>query len=188
MKRQLELDLYKGRNGGPRPGAGRPRKHSRGVSHLRREKVTHRTPLHINFKFSVFIRTEKVLKIFERGIESALKFNFQVTHFSIQSNHIHLIAETTNNKSLSSGMRSITSVLAKGIGRGSIQIERYHLHVLKTPTEVRNAIFYVLHNDIRHAGKMNNRFTKRISEGRSWLLISSLKDTASAVSPRFLYP
>ena len=51
MKKQLQLNLFKGTRGGRRPGAGRKRIHSQGVSHLKRETVTRRTPQHINFKF-----------------------------------------------------------------------------------------------------------------------------------------
>ena len=40
------------------------------------------------------------------------------------------------------------------LGRsGTVFGDRYHDHVLKTPTEVRNAILYVLNNARRHASK-----------------------------------
>jgi hypothetical protein len=108
IKKQLELNIYLGRNGGPRPGAGRPRKHSKGVSHNKREKITSQTPLHINFKYNSYIRTLVIMKLLERAIQNASRHSFIVTHFTLQSNHIHLIAETQNNKTLTSGMRSLT--------------------------------------------------------------------------------
>lgn len=173
------MNIYKGKNGGPRPGAGRPRKHSKGVAHSLREKVTSRHPLHINFKFIAFIQTPGMLQILEIACENAFKHGFNVTLFSIQSNHIHLIAETKNNETLEKGMRSITNTIVKRFNLGPIQVERYHLHVLKSPTEVQYALNYVLHNDIRHTGKSNTKYTKKMSEGTSWLLRTSNKKALS---------
>lgn len=166
------MNISKGHNGGPRLGAGRPRKHSKGVSHSAREIVTNRTPLHINFKYNAYVRTPKMMDILIRAVSNCSEHDFHVTHFTVQSNHIHLIAETMNNATLSSGMRSLTVTLVRGLNKGSIQLERYHLHVLKTPREVRNAIEYVLNNDIKHNGKQDKRFTKIISTGKCWLLKS----------------
>ena len=42
---------------------------------------------------------------------------------------------------------------AKGIKKGKIQLERYHLHLLKTIRETKNAIHYVLFNEQKHSGK-----------------------------------
>jgi REP element-mobilizing transposase RayT len=172
MKKQLTLNLYSGKNGGRRPNSGRPRIHSKGVSHSKREPVTSRTPLKINFKKKTYIRTEKLLDIINRSIEHAKLKNLHIICFTIQSNHIHLIAETQNNKTLSSGMRSVTNTIAKNLKKGSMQIERYHLHVLRNPTEVRNAISYVMTNDLKHTGKMNMKFTKKLTTGKSWLMKS----------------
>lgn len=168
--KQQELDLYKGRRGGPRPGAGRPRKKSKGVAHVRREFVTPHTPLHINFKYSAFIQTDNVLKSLEIACYNALSFDFEVCYYTIQSNHIHLIAEAKDRTALIKGMRSITNTLIKRIGKGSNQIERYHLHVLKNPTETKNALEYVIHNDMKHTGRKNLKFTGNYSPAESFLL------------------
>lgn len=52
-------------------------------------------------------------------------------------------------------MRSLTVTLVRGIDKGKIQIERYHLHVLKTKAEVKNAVKYVCFNEEKHTGKRN---------------------------------
>jgi hypothetical protein len=40
------------------------------------------------------------------------------------------------------------------LGRtGAVLLDRYHQHVLKTPTEVRRALAYVLTNQGRHSGR-----------------------------------
>ena len=56
-------------------------------------------------------------------------------------------------------MKSIAARLARAANRvfarrGSVLADRYHLHVLRTPREVRNALAYVLLNARRHAAKL----------------------------------
>jgi putative transposase len=153
MRKQLQLNLYTGTRGGRRPGAGRKRIHSRGVSHLKREGVTKRTPQHINFKFKCSIRNKDCLKLLKRSIQNAQNKGLRIIHFSLQSNHVHLITEAENNKVLTQGMRSLTITFSKGLKKGSVQLERYHLHVLKTLREAKNAIQYVLFNKQKHTHK-----------------------------------
>lgn len=189
--KQLNLNIYKGRDGGRRPNSGRKRLHSPGVSHKRREKITAHTPFHINFKYRLNIRTESFISIINIAKENASKHGLEICYLTIQSNHVHLIGEVPNNTCLEKGMRSLTNTIVKRLKKGSIQLERYHLHVLKTPAETRHAIAYVLLNDLKHTGKFDKRFTKVISKGECWLLkkaTSSLKDIASAVSRKSLYP
>jgi REP element-mobilizing transposase RayT len=131
MKKELQFNLFKGTRGGRRPGSGRKRIHSKGVSHLKREVVTKRTPQHINFKFQCRIRNKDCLKHLKRSIENAQKMGLKVIHFSLQSNHVHLITEADNNETLTRGMRALTITFSKGLKKGRVQLERYHLHVLK---------------------------------------------------------
>lgn len=148
--KQLKLNLYQGKWGGRRPGSGRKRIHSKGAAHRVREKVSRRTPLHINFKFRAQIRNKECLKLLKKAIVNARSHGLKIVHFSLQSNHIHLIIESENNRTLTKGMRSLTITFAKGLKKGKVQIERYHLHVLKTIRESSNAIHYVLFNKQKH--------------------------------------
>lgn len=149
-QKQLQLEIYKGSRGGRRPGAGRRRIHSKGVAHRKRESVTNRTPLHINFKFRTYIKNKDCLRILKRAILNSRKKGLRIIHFSLQSNHIHLIVESENNANLTQGMRSLTVTFAKGLKKGRTQLERYHLHVMKTIRETKNAIQYVLFNKQKH--------------------------------------
>jgi REP element-mobilizing transposase RayT len=152
MSSQLRLNIYKGKRGGRRSGAGRKRIHSKGVAHRTRETVITRHALHINFKMNTSIRNKRCLKILKRAIKNSRSMGLSIAHFSLQSNHLHLIVEAKNNAILTRGMRSLTITFSKGIGRGRIQLERYHLHVLKTIRETRNAVHYVLFNEQKHSG------------------------------------
>ncbi|WPU63824.1 hypothetical protein [Peredibacter starrii] len=147
---QLKLNLDKGRYGGRRRGSGRKRVHSKGVAHREREKVSHKTPLHINFKYRTNIKNKTTLRLLKRAIINSRSHGLRILHYSMQSNHIHLIVEAVSNEILTRGMRSLTITFAKGLKLGKVQTERYHLHVLKTLKETRNTIQYVLFNQQKH--------------------------------------
>ena len=146
----MQRDLFSHAYGGYRKGAGRKRIHSKGVAHRVREEVKKKHPLHINFKFKVQIRNKIALKILKRAIVRAQIYGLNIVHYSMQSNHIHLIVEADNNEILTKGMRSLTITFAKGLKAGKVQLERYHLHVLKSVRETKNAVNYVLLNEQRH--------------------------------------
>jgi len=80
---------------------------------------------------------------------------FRITHFSVQTNHIHLVAEGRDRRHLARGIQGLCIRIARALNRlwkrtGSLFADRYHDHVLKTPREVRNALLYVLQNCRRH--------------------------------------
>lgn len=148
--KQLKLNLHSGKHGGRRPGSGRKRIKSKGVSHRTRERLNSRTPLHINFKFKTTIRNKDNLRLLKRAILNARSHGLRIIHFSMQWNHVHLIVEANSNAILTKGMRSLTVTFAKGLRKGKVQIERYHLHVLRSLRETRNAVMYVLFNKQKH--------------------------------------
>lgn len=148
MQTRMRLN---GRNwGGLREGAGRKRRHSPGVAHSIREKVGTRTPLHVNFKYRFPVRNKTTLKLLKRAIQNARTHGLKILHYSFQHNHVHLIIHAEDNSILTKGMRSLTITFAKGIKQGRIQLERYHLHVLKTAKEVKHTLHYVLFNQQKH--------------------------------------
>lgn len=148
--RQLNLNLNRGKHGGRRTGSGRKRLHSQGVAHRTRDNVSPRTPCHVNFRFRCNIRNKFALRLLKRAIVRARLTGLRIVHFSLQSNHIHLIIEPVSNEILTKGMRSLTITFAKGLQKGKVQVERYHLHVLRSIKETRNAVYYVLFNKQKH--------------------------------------
>ncbi|MFL5785644.1 MAG: transposase [Bacteriovoracaceae bacterium] len=148
--KQLKLNLTKGKRGGKREGSGRKRIHSPGVAHRARQKVTTRTPLHINFKYKTQIRNKDNLRLLKKAILNSRRHGLRIMHFSLQSNHVHLIVEAGNNELLTKGMRSLTVTMARGLKKGKVQLERFHLHVLRAPREIKNAIEYVCFNKQKH--------------------------------------
>ncbi|MES2526254.1 MAG: hypothetical protein V4598_04180 [Bdellovibrionota bacterium] len=136
--------------GGRRSGSGRKRIHSPGVAHRVRETLNRRTPLHINFRYRTHIRNKTTFRLLKRAILNGRKKSLRIIHFSFQKNHVHLIIEADSNAVLTKGMRSVTVTMAMGLKKGRVQTQRYHLHVLKSLRETKNAVHYVLFNEQKH--------------------------------------
>jgi putative transposase len=100
-----------------------------------------------------------------RGCERG---DFRVLHYSVQADHVHLLVESAGRSALARGMKSIGARLARAIQRafalaGPVLDGRYHLRVLRTPREVRNAIAYILLNAQHHLLKRFRGSPRRLS-------------------------
>jgi len=78
-----------------------------------------------------------------------------VVHYSVQTNHVHLIVEAAGKQALSRGMRGTAIRIAlafnRALGRcGALWAGRYHARALATPRAVRNPLVYVLANVRKH--------------------------------------
>ena len=146
--------------GGKRRGAGRsPKGATAGVSRLGREQFPARYPIHVTLRtvFGVgYLRGPRLYRAIETAIrECQERFGMRVVHFSVQGNHLHLLVEAEGAESLSRGMQGLTIRIARAINRaagrsGKVFSDRYHAHVLRTPTEAANALRYVLQNFRHH--------------------------------------
>jgi REP element-mobilizing transposase RayT len=98
----------------------------------------------------------QVVASFRKGAERG---SFRLLEFSIQDDHLHAIVEAEGPAALGRGMRSLAARFAHAVNRalgrrGRVVRDRYHLHVLRTVREVRNAIRYVLLNARKHLVKL----------------------------------
>ena len=80
----------------------------------------------------------------------------------------HLICEAENRRALVRGLQGLLIRVAKALNRalqrrGKVFADRYHDRILKTPSEVRNALTYVLNNTRRHAAQFGRKL------GRLWV-------------------
>ncbi len=80
---------------------------------------------------------------------------FRVVHYSVQSNHVHLIVEAAGKQALGCGMKAVASRFARAVLRvfhlqGPVVHGRYAMRVLATQGEVRHALAYVLLNVRKH--------------------------------------
>jgi putative transposase len=147
--------------GGVRPGAGRkPGPGRRNVPHRARPKHAAAHPVHVTLR-STFrpLRSQHVFPsvcIAIRGATRRAPERFRVLHFSVQWDHVHLIAEASDERALASGIRSLTVRVARYVNQlvsrhGRLWADRWHGRALTTPRAVRNALVYVLANFRKHS-------------------------------------
>ena len=161
---QLTLDVvrYHTGRGGPRRGAGRPPGVRPRVMHRQREPIAARVPVHITIRLRrglPTLRQPRFVRRFRRSLaEACVRHGFRVVHYSIQRDHVHLLIEAQNNRSIACGMKSVGARLGKLTNRlfarsGKVLDGRYHLRPLRTPLEAYRALRYVLLNHRHHAAQ-----------------------------------
>jgi REP element-mobilizing transposase RayT len=157
--------------GGRRLGAGRKRDPHSSVRHRSRDTFK-RLPAHVTVRVRrdvPSLRTVRIVREIERTFaDGCSRPGFRLVHYSLQANHAHLVVESTDPLALGRGMKAIGARLARAVNRaanrrGPVLAERYHLRLLPTPKEVRNALRYVLLNARRHAGKAGQALRGRVS-------------------------
>jgi REP element-mobilizing transposase RayT len=193
--RQLELELASpARWGGARAGAGRKPGPSRRDPHRQRAPLASRHPCHVTMKVRKQIpslRSVKLVAELERSWREVCDCGrFRLIHYSIQCNHVHMIVEAASAWHLACGLKSIAARFSRCVNRvfrrtGRVLADRSHVHVLRTPREVRNAIAYVLLNARRHLAKRGRRpsATSRIDPASSGRWFSGWRTAAPPVPP-----
>ena len=84
------------------------------------------------------------------------RLGVRLVHFSVQSNHLHLLVEADGRRALSRAMQGVAVRLARRLNRrlsrcGAVFADRFHARTLRTPLEVRRALVYVLRNHRHHS-------------------------------------
>jgi len=146
--------------GGRRIGAGRKRLADRPrVPHRARERHAARHPLLVTIRLRdglPSLRRKREFALIRARIDVAnLHFGLRIVHYSVQSNHMHLIVEAPGQRALARGMKGVLVRIARTLNhawdrRGSVFDDHYHARALKTPREVRNALVYVMQNAHKH--------------------------------------
>jgi putative transposase len=186
------------------PTWGGPRKRKRAqvgrrklgkVPHRRRPALCGKHPVLVTWRVLPHVwnlRSERCFsrlrECFERGRD---RFGFRLVHFSVQGNHLHLIVEALDERSLARGMQGLGVRIAKALNRlmrrkGTVFADHYHARQLTSPTQVANAVTYVLLNfahhfpeEARRAAHVRDRFSSAwrdrgrdppVVPARTWLL------------------
>jgi len=160
--------------GGARAGAGRPPSSTR-VSHAARGSVSPHVPMHVTLRVVVGVpnlRAKRAFRLIRQvlGVERA--GDARVTHYSVQSNHLHLIVESASKRELSRGLQALGIRLARRLNAlfersGRVVADRYHARPLRTPLEVRRGLAYVLNNYRKHADRAGPRLPLSFLDGCS---------------------
>jgi putative transposase len=145
--------------GGTRSRAGRKPKLERpGVAHCVRPEHAKRHPVHVTMRADQrlpSLRKQRVFVEMRRAFARTDRSWFRIVHFSVQTDHLHLIVEADDKVSLSRGLVGVAVRLARAVNgvlvrRGRVWADRYHARVLATPREVRHGLVYVLMNFRKH--------------------------------------
>jgi REP element-mobilizing transposase RayT len=104
----------------------------------------------------------RIAKSFSRGRD---RFGFRIVHFSVQGNHLHLVVEADDERALARGMQGLGVRIAKALNRlmarkGAVFADHYHARILRSPTQVANALAYVLMNYLHHFPEESARYAK----------------------------
>jgi len=80
---------------------------------------------------------------------------FRILHFSVQGNHVHLIVEANDRAALTNGMRALLIRVARSLNalmgtRGRVYEDRYHETVVRSRSQMRVVVRYVLENHAKH--------------------------------------
>ncbi len=94
------------------------------------------------------------------SVVAAVRARIRIVHVSIQRTHVHLLVEAENKIALGRGMqglqisaaRNINTALARDGERrvGAVFVDRYYLVVIRSPTQARHALSYILNNWRKH--------------------------------------
>ena len=156
--RQLDLPMPR-TWGGRRSGAGRRPVHVRsGPQHGIRPQHDPRHPVHVTLRARPGVpslRSDRLFSEIRRALVASTRRSLRVTHFSVQTNHLHLIVEADIPSGLIRGVQGLAIRCARAVNRacrrrGPVWSHRYHAHTLRTPREVRGAVAYVLLNFRKH--------------------------------------
>jgi REP element-mobilizing transposase RayT len=147
-------------HGGRRPGAGRNPEGPRPcVSRRSRPALALRFPVLVTVRLRDGLpslrHAAELRSLHAAFLAGSRRPHFRIVHTSVQSNHVHLIVEAHGKQSLASGTGGLLIRIARGLNRlwrrhGRVFSDRYHARILRTPSEVRNALVYVLQNARKH--------------------------------------
>jgi REP element-mobilizing transposase RayT len=162
-RRPVQQELPYRTHGGRRAGAGRPRDVARNLlPHTVRPRVTGATPVHVTLRVRPEVwslRSKRSFRVITKALEAAREWtSARVVHYSVQGNHLHLVAEASDRKVLARRIQGLEVRIARGMNklmrrRGAVFADRYHARPLATPLEVRRVIAYVLKNRAHHVGE-----------------------------------
>ncbi len=152
--------------GGKRKGAGRPPKHRRSSEpHTRRERFARITPVHVTLRVVAGLgklRRRRIYQAVGRAVNAVVGMpDFRIVHLSLENDHLHLLVEAASDAALARGIQAFEISAAKRINqvisddrgkrrRGAVFADRYHARLLRSPTQTRHALAYVLNNWRRH--------------------------------------
>src|SRR5262245_42560495 len=145
--------------GGKRRGAGRKPKGARaGVSHAPRPRLATRFPVLVTMRLREGLRTLRSADAhaaLKDAFSTSTKETFRVVEYSVQTTHLHLLVEALDERALARGMLGLALRIVSRLNKlweraGRLFADRYHARILRSPSEVKRALVYLLNNARKH--------------------------------------
>ena len=139
------------------------------MPHRPRRAITRHDVAHVTVRLRPVVaslRNGRAFRVVRRCIAAGReRFGFRLIEYSLQGQHLHLVCEADDRRALARGMQGLNVRLARRLNRhlgrsGTLLAERYHSRVLRTPTEVRTVLAYVLCNARHHAAARGERLQR----------------------------
>jgi REP element-mobilizing transposase RayT len=144
--------------------AGRPKvltnkERDQKIWHRSRPKIPSGKPVHVTLKTDKLkvpsLRDKKIYREIRQSLKQARQIGIRIIEFTVQKDHIHLLLEACDQKQLGESMRVLSISLSKRLSfilKRKIKAfkNRYHLHILNSLKEIKNARNYILTNGQKH--------------------------------------
>lgn len=146
-------------HGGARRGAGRKRLDAHAyVPHVARVAKAGKYPMHVTARAVRGLPSFRESRIGSLVLLQLRRLNdttFQISHHSVQKNHVHLIVEADDRPTVSRKMSGFMASFAKRLnvelGRtGKVWRERFYCRDVTTASEMHNVLTYVFGNAKKH--------------------------------------
>lgn len=148
----------KSRRGGARVGAGRKARpvHLRRTPHRARPVHRKTEPVHVTMRAVIrTLRNRHVVRTVLGAIRDSQRESFRIAQYSVQANHLHLIVEADDKRTLSAGVKGLVMRLVIRVNRllyrsGQFAADRWFGRALTSERQVRTALVYVINNHRKH--------------------------------------
>ena len=150
----------RGRNRSRKPVGRRASPERKGfVVHKARPSHHRRHPVHVTMRrvrLGPSFRAQLIYDTILAELREAKHRGVRVVYYSIQDNHLHLMVEGQDSSDLSKQMCLLFSRVAMAVNaiarrHGALFRDRHQRVELSSPTQVRNALVYILFNHRKHA-------------------------------------
>ncbi|MFO0682973.1 MAG: transposase [Sandaracinus sp.] len=129
------------------------------MKHTRRGALGGAAPVLVTMKVLAGLANLRSRRRFRAVLASlhkaSARLGSRIVEYSVQSDHLHLVVETRDERMLARAMQGLAVRLARALNRslgrrGKVFADRFHHRALTTPRQVRNALAYVLCNARKH--------------------------------------
>ena len=166
-KRLLQQELFPpaGARKAARCRRTRPGRAGHGCAHEARPEIEAKYPLHITLRVVPEVgslrQPDMYRAVRDASVVAAVRERIRIIHISIQDTHVHLLVEAGDKLALARGMQGFQISVARNVNsvlrtdavrrrRGPVFAGRYHVVVIRSPTQARNVLSYVLSNWKKH--------------------------------------